>query len=207
MKSLDGVVTVVDARPILEHLGQDGHADEQVAYADLLVINKVDLVSEAELRRVVDAMAAINATCRRIFAQDAKVPAHEILEIGGFDLKRIEQGIGGCSKNGGTTGPASTHGHEIETVSLEIPDDLDGDPFRVWLEEFVAQHAADLFRSKGIIALREVPERLVFQGVHGLFRMTLGRTWADEPRLTQAVFIGRNLPREEIVSGLDSCRA
>jgi len=119
---LDGVVTVVDAKRILEHLGQDGHADEQVAYADLLVINKVDLVSELGHRHVVDAIAGINAGCEHI-------------------------------------------------------------------------------------AIRDVPERMVFQGVHGIFRLTLGQPWAGEPLLTQAVFIGRNLRREEIVSGVESCRA
>ncbi len=203
---LDGVVTVVDAKHILDHLGQDGHADEQVAYADLLVINKVDLVSELELRHVVDAMAGINGGSEHIFAQDAKVPAEKILDIGGFDLKRIEKGVGGCSSNGSAKASAPTHEHEIQTVSLTIPGDLDGDKFREWLGEFVEKHAVDLFRSKGIIAIRDVPERMVFQGVHGMFRITLGQTWANEERLTQAVFIGRNLRREGIVSGLESCR-
>ena len=204
---LDGVVTVVDARHILDHLGQDGHADEQVAYADLLVINKVDLVSERELRHVVDSMASINAGCEHIFAQDAKVPADKILDIGGFDLKRIEKGVGGCSSNGSAKPNTKTHGHEIQTVSLTVPGDLDGDKFRDWLGEFVEKHAADLFRSKGIIAIRDVPERMVFQGVHGMFRITLGQQWAQEERLTQAVFIGRNLRRDDIVAGVESCRA
>ncbi|MFZ4776730.1 MAG: CobW family GTP-binding protein [Terrimicrobiaceae bacterium] len=203
---LDGVVTVVDAKHILEHLGQDGHADEQVAYADLLVINKVDLVSEADLRHVVDSMASINAGCEHIFAQDAKVPAERILDIGGFDLKRIEQGVGGCAKSGNAKPPSKHHEHEIQTVSLTVPGDLDGDKFQAWLEEFVEKHAADLFRSKGIVAIRDVPECMVFQGVHGMFRITLGQMWAEDERLTQAVFIGRDLQREEIVSGLESCR-
>lgn len=204
---LDGVVTVVDAKHILEHLGQDGHADEQVAYADLLVINKVDLVPESDLRHVVDAMAGINAGCQHIFAQDAKVPADKILDIGGFDLKRIEKGVGGCPGNGNAKPSSTHHEHEIQTVALTLPGDLDGDKFRDWLAEFVGKHAADLFRSKGILAIRDVPERMVFQGVHGMFRITLGQSWAEEPRLTQAVFIGRNLQRDEIVSGVESCRA
>jgi len=204
---LDGVVTVVDAKHILNHLGQDGHADEQVAYADLLVINKVDLVSESELRHVVDAMAAINAGCQHIFAQDAKVPAENILDIGGFDLKRIEKGVGGCASNGSAKASKKSHAHEIQTVALTLPGDLDGDKFREWLGEFVEKHAADLFRSKGIIAIRDVPERMVFQGVHGMFRITLGQPWAQDERLTQAVFIGRNLRQDAIRAGLESCRA
>lgn len=204
---LDGVATVVDAKHILEHLGQDGHADEQVAYADLLVINKVDLVSELELRHVVDAMAGINAGCEHIFAQDAEVPVEKILDIGGFDLRRIEKGVGGCASNGNAKRSSTHHAHEIQTFSVTVPGDLDGDKFREWLGEFVEHHAGDLFRSKGFIAIRDVPERMVFQGVHGMFRITLGQQWAEEQRLTQAVFIGRNLQRDEIVAGVESCRA
>lgn len=203
---LDGVVTVVDAKHVLEHLGQDGHADEQIAYADLLVINKIDLVSEKDLERVVDAMTRINADCEHLFSQDAKVPAAKILDIGGFDLKRIEQGVGGCAKSGGAKPTTHAHHHEIQTVSLTLPGDLDGEKFREWLQTFVERHAENLFRSKGIVAIGGVPERMVFQGVHGMFRITLGQAWAGAARQTQAVFIGRNLQREDIISGLDACR-
>ncbi|MEI6033489.1 MAG: GTP-binding protein [Verrucomicrobiae bacterium] len=180
---------------------------EQVAYADLLVINKVDLVSETVLRHVMDSMASINAGCEHIFAQDAKVPAEKIFDIGGFDLKRIARGVVGRSKNGKTKPSHTTREHEIQTVSLTLPGDLDGDNFRDWLAEFVESHSEDLFRSKGIISIRDVPERMVFQSVHGMFRITLGQAWANDERLTQAVFIGRNLQRDEIVSGLEACRA
>ncbi len=204
---LDGVVTVVDAKHILEHLGQDGHADEQIAYADLLVINKVDLVSEKELRHVEASLTGMNGGCKCLHAQDAKVPAEKILEIGGFDLKRIAEGVGGCSSNGNKKHSSQAYEHEIQTISLEVREELDADKFRSWLEELVEKHAADLFRCKGIVAIRGVPERLVFQGVHGMFRMTLGQPWAGDEPLTQAVFIGRNLPEQEILSGLEACKA
>ncbi len=201
---LDGVVTVVDAKHILEHLGRDGHADEQIAYADLLVINKVDLVSGSELRWVEDALAGINGTCERIHAQDANVSPDRILNIGGFDLKRIAQGIGGCSKNGSS---AKHHRHEIETLSLEVVGELDANRFCSWLEGFTVLNESEVFRGKGILSIRDVPERMVFQGVHGIFRLTLGQPWADEKRLSQVVFIGRNLRREEILSALEDCKA
>lgn len=201
---LDGVVTVVDAKHILEHLGQDGHADEQVAYADLLVINKIDLVSETELHWVEDALTDINGSCGRLHAQDAIVSPDRVLDIGGFDLKRIAQGIGGCSKDGGT---AKHHRHEIETISLEVPGELDSNRFCKWLEGFTVRNGSEVFRGKGILAIKDVPERMVFQGVHGIFRLTLGQSWAEEKRLSQVVFIGRNLRREEILSALEDCKA
>jgi G3E family GTPase len=204
---LDGVVTVVDAKHILEHLGQEGHADEQVAYADLLVINKIDLVSEIELLRVKDALSRINADCRCLHAQDAQVPAERILNLGGFDLQRIAQGVGGCSKNEVPRSAGTPHRHEIETIALEITGEMDAKRFCRWLESFIAQHAGDLFRGKGILAIRDIPERMVFQCVHGIYRLSLGNPWAGEQRLTQVVFIGRSLRRDEILSGLEECKA
>lgn len=201
---LDGVVTVVDAKHILEHLGQEGHADEQVAYADLLVINKIDLVSSTELRWVEDALTGINGTCERIHAQNAEVPSARILDIGGFDLKRIAQGIGGCSKNGGKE---KHHRHEIETISLEIPGELDANLFCKWLEGFSVRNESEVFRGKGILAIKDVPERMVFQGVHGLFRLTLGQPWGGAERVSQVVFIGRRLRREEIQADIEKCMA
>jgi G3E family GTPase len=203
---LDGVVTVVDAKHILDHLGQDGHADEQIAYADLLVINKIDLVSETELRWVEDALTGINGDCERMHAQDARVSNDRILNLGGFDLKRIAQGIGGCSKNGASSSGHAAHRHEIRTLSLEIPGELDATRFSQWMQSFTVRDEGEVFRAKGVLAIRNVPERMVFQGVHGIFRLTLGRLWEEEERVSQVVFIGRNLQREEILSGLEECR-
>jgi G3E family GTPase len=202
---LDGVVTVVDAKYILEHIGQDGHAEEQVAYADLLVINKIDLVSATELRRVEDALIGINSDCERLHATHALVPSDRILDLGGFDLKRIAQGVGGCSKSGNPPAAGLPHRHEIQTIALGIPGELDANQFCRWLETFNARHAGNVFRAKGILAIRDVPERMVFQCVHGIFRLTLGQAWADASRLSQVVFIGRNLRRDEILSGLEEC--
>lgn len=207
---LDGVVTVVDAKHVLRHLGGDGHADEQVAYADLLVVNKVDLVSESELREVTDALSGINATCGRVFARNAEVDAGQILNLGGFDWARIEQGVNGCARTcaqpaAGANGHA--HRHEIGTVAVRVPGELDPKRFRRWLEKFVEKRADDLFRSKGIVALRRAPERMIFQGVHGMVHLTIGKPWKDEAPATEMVFIGRNLDREEIVAALESFRA
>jgi G3E family GTPase len=202
---LDGVVTVVDAKHILDHIGQDGHADEQIAYADLLVINKVDLVSEMELRWVEDALTGINAGCERMHTQNGEVPAKRILNIGGFDLKRIAHGVGGCSTHGNAGSAHHSKSHEIGTVSLDIPGELDANRFSRWMETFTLRNQTEVFRSKGILAIRDVPERMVFQGVHGIFRLTLGQPWEDPRRHSQLVFIGRNLRRDEILASLTDC--
>ncbi|MBN8711413.1 MAG: GTP-binding protein [Verrucomicrobia bacterium] len=206
---LDGVVTVVDARHVLDHLGEEGHASEQVAYADLLIVNKIDLVSEGELRRVLDALGEINAKAPSLLAREANVPADEVLHIGGFDLSRIADGVGGCSKSGGGHGEhgGKSHRHEIGTVSVSLAGNMDIDRFQQWMEGFVTAHAANLFRSKGILAIEGMPERVVFQGVHGMFQIGLSQAWGDATRETQAVFIGRDLDRDAITAGMMSCLA
>lgn len=201
---LDGVVVVVDAGHILDHLGGEGHASEQIAYADLLVVNKVDTVSAEELERAIEAVTSINVEAPHVLTCAAKVDVARVLDIGGFDLRRIENGVGGCGKTGGDHG-SSRHSREIGTVSIDLVGDMDVDRFQQWLEGFVTANAGDLFRSKGIVAIQGMPERVVFQGVHGMFQMALGRAWGDETHSSQAVFIGRNLDREHIVSAMVSC--
>ncbi len=204
---LDGVVTVVDARHVLQHLGGDGHADEQIAYADVLILNKIDLVDEAGIRNVRDALACRNGDCRIVYARDAAVAPSEVLDIGGYDMKRIANGISGCSGAGlvhPKNEPAGHH-HEIETVAVDVPGELEPERFRDWLGEFVNAHAADLFRCKGIVALAGCPERLIFQGVHGMFRMTLGEPWGGSSPVSRAVFIGRHLDRAAIAAAIADC--
>ena len=84
---------------------------------------------------------------------------------------------------------------------------MDVDRFQRWLEGFVTANAVDLFRSKGIVAIQGMAERVVFQGVHGMFQMALGLPWGETAPSTQAVFIGRNLDRDQIRSGMVDCLA
>ena len=201
---IDGIIAVVDALHILQHLGEEGHAAEQIAYADLIVINKVDLVSPQELDRVTDAVIGINSIARRYFAENASVPTEELLNIGGFDLKRVENGVSGCV---GSKISLHKSGHKIETIAVTLKHDLDPQRFNDWINDFINDHSADLFRCKGILALNNCPERLVFHGVHGVFRLTLGEPWLNQERTSRAVFIGRNLSRDLIQSGMEGCRS
>ncbi len=93
---LDGIVTVVDAEHFAAHEGGDGHAVEQVAYADVLVVNKRDLVGPVELVALTEQLRRINGVARILTAQNAVVPVAELFDLGGFDLARVEHGVSGC---------------------------------------------------------------------------------------------------------------
>lgn len=207
--TLDGIVTVVDACHLRDHLDDEGHATEQIAYADALVLNKTDLVTPEALDRLAAELRTINSEARQFRACEAKVPAEEILALGGFDLGKIEQGIKGCaSLHEPTPGrPQKEHRHEIESISLTMEGLMEADLFQQWIEGFIQSHADNLFRSKGIIGVAGFGSRLIFQGVHGMFRLSVGEPWGDEAPSCRAIFIGRGLDAEAIQRGLASCRA
>ncbi|MEI8235389.1 MAG: GTP-binding protein [Verrucomicrobiota bacterium] len=205
---LDGIVTVVDARHICHHLDDEGHANEQIAYADALVINKTDLVTPDDLTSLACQLRTMNSEARQYTAVDAKVPIAEILALGGFDLRRVEQGVSGCANQAASCGQKPKHHeHQISSISVEMEGEMDPELFQAWIEGFIQLHAENLFRSKGILAIARCPERLIFQGVHGMFRISLGELWNGEKRQSRAVFIGRGLKREEIIKGMESCKA
>ena len=204
---LDGIVTVVDARHISQHLNDEGHANEQIAYADALVINKIDLVTPEERMLLAQQLKLMNSEARQYAVADAKVPVSEILALGGFDLRRVEHGVSGCSSQAFcATVPPKHHEHEIKSISVAMDGEMDAERFQLWIEGFIQLHAENLFRSKGIIAIKGCPERLIFQGVHGVFRITLGEPWEGATWQSRAVFIGRGLNREEIIKGMESCK-
>lgn len=205
---MDGIITVVDAVNFVRHVDADGHATEQLAYADAVVVNKADLVTPEAVDSLLGVLRWINARARTFVTAHGRAPADELLALRGFDLDRIDQGVEGCEHGGRIGGAALTRvKHDIETVAVAVDGALDADRFRAWLEDFVVEHAADLFRSKGVVAVRGMPERLVFQGVHGSFSAGRGRAWGEEARSSRMVFIGRDLDRAGIEHAIEACRA
>lgn len=205
--AIDGIITVVDAAHFDEHAGHDGHALEQVAYADAVVLNKTDLVSTETLALTLETLRGINREAVYYTTVDASAPVGELLSLGAFDMARVEHGISGCRDHGSQEEKQPHHHkHEIETVSIEFAGLLGLSRFQQWIEKFVVAQATNLFRAKGIVALANVSERLVFQGVHGRYRCTLGRPWGDVKPITRMVFIGRGLDRSVIERGLEECR-
>jgi G3E family GTPase len=206
---LDAIVTLVDAKHILAHLdevkpeGVENEAVEQVAFADRIVLNKTDLVPEAELGDIRDRLREINALTEIIPAQHAKVELERILDVGAFDLSRVLE-------NDPQFLEAGDHQHDatVGSVGIETAGEVDVDKLNAWLGELLSTKGVDIFRSKGILALAGNDRQYVFQGVHMLFDGDEGRPWrADEHRTNRLVFIGRNLDRAELEAGFTACLA
>jgi len=233
---LDAVVTVADAKWLNDRLKDAPEAKNQIAFADVILINKTDLVSPAELSEVEARIRAINPYARLHKTERAKIPLNEILERNAFDLDRIldlepaflegeEHDHDHHHEHGHDHGDGHDHDHdhkpahqhgglkhyhdeEMQSISLKSDKPLDADRFFPWVQDLVQKEGPSILRSKGILSFKGDDERFVFQGVHMILDGDHQRPWnKDEKRESRIVFIGRNLPGEKIAEGFASCIA
>jgi G3E family GTPase len=224
---LDAVVTVADAKWLNDRLKDAPEAKNQIAFADVILINKTDLVSPEELSDLEARIRGINPYAKLHKTERAKIPLDAVLGRNAFDLDRIldiepafldsdhndhEQAHGHedhqhhdneAHANGGLK---HYHEEEIQSLSLRTDKPLDPDKFFPWVQDLVQKEGPSILRCKGILAFKDDDERFVFQGVHMILDGDHQRPWKqDEARESRIVFIGRNLPRKLITEGFESC--
>ncbi len=228
---LDSVTTVVDAKHVLLRLSDSREAREQIAFADQIVLNKTDLVSEDDLRMVEARLRRLNPLAPIHRAQRSNVPLENILGRGSFDLDRIvtlepdflnpAHGEPGhvhddhC-EHGHAHGHEHHHHHEhdhvhdddIKGVALTLQRPVDGTKITRWLNELLQEQGPDILRAKGIIDVAGDDRRLVFQAVHMILEGDFQRPWkADEARYSRLVFIGRNLDEAALRKAFEATAA
>ena len=193
---LNGVVTVVDARHIFQQLGNSPEAKEQIAFADMVLLNKIDLINPEDLPELEFKLRNLNGAARICQTRNSDVDIATVLDLRSLDVEvRAEK----HDHN-------HRHTEDIETVAVTTPGDLDGLKLSHWFRELLAEFGERIMRMKGILNLRKDPDQFVFQGVHMLFEGRPGRAWADdEERLNRLVFIGRNLDKKKITQGFMNC--
>jgi G3E family GTPase len=324
---LDAIVTVVDAKHLIQHLDNAPEAKAQIAFADVILLNKTDLVAPSELEALEQRLKKMNIAARLHRTQDAAVPVAAVLNVGGFNLSRAleiapqflepeypfewggvyslpagtshlivnegpdpemdialfpvrslseadlaaareaavllfsstetailpgmplrpcgelqrllfpafpatypititETGLhvvftqhhpeefNASIQSGDTTmtpvwsncfKPDHEHDDEVGSVGITSPGELDGEKLNTWIGELLRTKGNDIFRSKGVLAVKGSPNRLVFQGVHMLFDGKLDSPWGNSPRTNTLIFIGRNLDREALNAGFRAC--
>jgi len=298
---LDGIITMVDAKHVERHLDEEkpndavNEAIAQVAFADRLLLNKVDLVDEEALQRVEARLRGLNkfAPIRR--CTNAEISLGYVMGIEAFELERaldlspdfLENGAHGhghghghghddhghahddhghactaeCSHgphdgeasgeaagaehghaahghaehghaahehNGGGGGdgdgapapapapavvatkpapPGHVHDHRVTSVGFERRGEMDLDRANAWIQRLLAEKGADIYRMKGILAMKGAPSKFLFQGVHMQFNGEFVEEWGDVPRVNRLVFIGKNLDRAELTADFDACMA
>jgi G3E family GTPase len=224
--ALDSVTTVVDAKHIGLRLDDSREAAEQIAFADQIVLNKTELVNEGELRAIEARLRKLNPLAPIHRAQRSNVPLDKVLGRGGFDIDRIvslepdflnpPHGEAGhvhdehCDHDHDHPGHDHDHEHDagISSISLTSHKPMDGGKISDWLAYVVQSQGPDILRAKGIIDVKGEDRRLVFQAVHMLLEGDLQRAWKPgEERYSRLVFIGRNLDRNALQIGFESCAA
>ena len=224
---LDAVVTVADAKWLKDRLKDAPEAKNQIAFADVILINKTDLVTPEELREIEARIRAINPYARLHRTERAQVALEEVLGRNAFDLDRIldlepafltaeeahdhdhhHDHDHGHEHHHHGNGLKHYHDEDMQSVALRTDQPLDPDKFFPWVQDLVATEGKDILRCKGILSFKDDPERFVFQGVHMILDGDHQRAWReDEKRESRAVFIGRHLPEDKIRAGFESCIA
>jgi G3E family GTPase len=219
---LDAVVTVADAKWLKERLKDAPEAKNQIAFADVILVNKTDLVAPAELREIEARIRGINPYARLHRTERCAIALPEVLGRNAFDLDRIldiEPQFLHANDHDQDHHHDRDHGHhhhglthyhdeDMQSLSLASEKPLDPDKFFPWVQNLVATDGPSILRSKGILAFKDDPDRFVFQGVHMILDGDHQRAWKEgEKRESRIIFIGRNLPEEKIRQGFESCVA
>lgn len=226
---LDAVVTVADAQWLERQLHEAPEAKNQIAFADVILLNKTDLVSAASLRGLEERLRALNPYATLHKTQRCGVALDAVLGRNAFDLDRIldlepaflgpanahhdhdeahdHDDHHGPDHSHGQGGLVHHHDEDMRSIALATERPLDPDKFFPWVQDLVAKDGPNILRSKGILAFKDDPERFVFQGVHMILDGDHQRAWRDdEKRESRIVFIGRELPEERIRDGFAACQ-
>ena len=233
---LDAVVTVADAKWLNDRLKDAPEAKNQIAFADVILLNKTDLVTPEELSEVEARIRGINPYAKLHRTERSNIALNEVLDRNAFDLDRILD-IEPAFLEGEDHDHDHHHGHEhghdhdhhhdddhkhahshgglkhyhdedMQSISMKSDKPLDPDKFFPWVQDLVQKEGPSILRCKGILSFKNDDERFVFQGVHMILDGDHQRPWkADEKRDSRIVFIGRNLPGKKIAEGFESCIA
>ena len=200
---LDAIVTVVDAKHLPARLKDSPEAREQIAFADIIVLNKMDLVTEEEAAEVERTIRTINpyAEIRRSTKSD--VPIDSVIGRDAFNLQRIlerePEFLSGEDHH--------EHDSEVNSVSFEVSKPIDPEKFNVWINQLLQTKGQDILRTKGILYYASDTRRFAFQAVHMIADGDyIGEVKPGDPRRSKIVFIGRDLNRPQLRRGFEGCQ-
>mmetsp|Transcript_66250 Transcript_66250/g.132928 ORF Transcript_66250/g.132928 Transcript_66250/m.132928 type:complete len:456 (-) Transcript_66250:149-1516(-) len=208
--SLDGILTVVDAQHIIQHLdeekpeGVENEAIEQVAFADRILLNKCDLVDEAALGEVERRIRMINESVQIRRCVKSEVDMNYILGIEAFSLDKVLEMDDAFLEDN----QDHQHDDRVSSVGIHVQGEVDQTKLNDWIGWLLKEKGVDLFRTKGVLAIQGMKEKFVFQAVHMAFSGAPQKCWTEgEERVCKLTFIGRHINREELLDGFTKCLA
>ncbi len=216
---LDGVVTVVDAKHVVQTLDDGGEAREQIAFADVILVNKTDLVEPADLEIIEARIRILNPFAKIHLTDRCAIDLSHILDRGAFDLDRIleidpkflhgeDHGHPGHGHHEHDHAPNPTHDKDIHSVSFSTDNPINAQKFDAWINDILMSQGQDILRTKGILNMTGDDRRFVFQAVHMMSEGAFTGPWpAPDTRRSRLVFIGRHLDEASLKQGFDACAA
>ncbi|MCC6717056.1 MAG: GTP-binding protein, partial [Acetobacteraceae bacterium] len=193
----------VDAKHLLARLDDSHEAEDQIAFADVIVLNKMDLVTPEQAAEVEAAIRKINKFAKIHHATKSDVPIAELLNQGAFDLNRVL-----AHTPDFLTDDEHEHNDDIASMSFEVENPIDPERFNAWIGALLAEQGQNMLRTKGILSYAGDDRRFAFQAVHMIADGDFIGPWKEgEPRISRLVFIGRNLNRPQLRRGFESCQA
>ena len=211
--TLAGVVTVVDAKYVAMRLEESAEACEQIAFADLIVLNKTDLSTPEKLDETERQIGRLNKLAKIERAKNSEIDLSKIFDLGNIDFSHKLEAPGE-HHDGHDHGHEHHHrGHrrhnhlrDIDTICIEQRGALDGFKVSTWFRSVIGECGDRLLRMKAILNLKGDNDQFLLQGVHWDFEGRPGRSWgAAEGRINRIVFIGRKLDQEKITQGFAGC--
>ena len=200
---LDSILTLVDAKHADKQLDEFHEAQEQVGFADKVLMSKTDLVSEADVARLTERIKRMNPRAPIKPVHFGNAPLEEVLDLRGFNLNAILE-----IDPEFLTSIAHEHHDEVESFVFKSDKPFDGDKLEQFLSGMIQVYGPDLLRYKGVLWMKGNARRVVFQGVHMMMGGDLGKPWAKgEKKASILVFIGKKLPRDLFIAGLEQCLA
>ena len=194
---LDGIITLVDSKHIWNNLNEQEVTWEQIAFANVILLNKADLVSKNEITDLEKKVRQINPTAIIFHTSHAEIELDQILNIGAFNLKNV------LDEN--TFMP---HNHQpeqgVSSVSLNFPGFVDPNRLKHWLQMLFLTEGMNIFRGKGILNVKNSSNRYIFQSVYMMFEGRFDRAWGNDTPENKVVFIGQDLDGPRLEKSLKS---
>jgi G3E family GTPase len=200
---LDSIITLVDAKHAPKQLDEFHEAQEQVGFADRILMSKTDLVSEADTESLSKRLKRMNPRAPIKKVHFGEAPIDEVLDIRGFNLNAILQ-----LDPEFLTDSHHEHHDEVESFVFKSDKPFDGQKLEQFLSGMIQVYGPDLLRYKGVLWMKGNPRRVVFQGVHMMMGGDLGKPWGKgEKKGSVMVFIGKKLPKDIFIAGMEECLA
>ncbi len=198
---LDSFIALADAVNLEQNLAQSEEAQEQIAFADIILLNKADLVSKERLLEVEHVIRRSNPIAKIYHTSNSDIDLEKVIGVGAFELEaKLEVDP--------TFLDDLEHEHDQSVGSFVLREErpIDMNRFMIWLNEKLAEQGEDMYRTKGIFNAQGFNERVIFQSVRMLTTMVPERMWkSGEEKITEYVMIGKNLDRDEFAEGFASC--